>query len=699
MILTLSLLLACSGDDPAKGDPSSSTTSDPDPIWPTQTTTRPTDTWDPADIPLTEWDCALDGSPDPDYAKQLGCQEDFDTLASLPLDASIPGARSVKTVVDQIDGDELYFQNSVKYPIHWEFAYNNLSGNGLPLVPDLSGFNLSEYYSPDRRFILGAVTYYEGPAIWVYEIAPYDSADAGMVEKAFDKIRDNAWFGPALAFHPSSKNIEDTVVPLLPDDIPIVTTERLFEGISYQPLNLGTSVGTLAFYASEDLRDAYVNPCEVVVLDEVPNDLSVTAGIVTEQFQTPLAHINVLAQNRGTPNMGLRGAFDDPALRALENQWVEITVGAFDWSIEAIDPQVGLAACEASRPEPLEATDMDLSVQQITDMEDVLDLDTYDLGDALGVAIPAFGGKASHYSGLTRIGPEVPVPDAFAVPMFFYDQFMQDNGFYDDIDVLLADATFQSDPAFRAEALAELQGRMMDAPIDASFEADLIAKLRAEYPGTRVRFRSSTNAEDLGAFTGAGLYTSESGDPSDPKRPVDVAVKTVWSSVWGPRAFEEREWYGIDHRKVGMALLVHRSFPDEEANGVAITANIFDTTGLEPGFYVNVQAGDESVVLPKPGDVTDQFLYYFEAPGQPVVYLAHSNLVPDGETVLSNEQIYELGVALAAIRDYFYPVYGISGGFYGMDTEFKFDQALGQAGEPTLWMKQARPYPGWSSAQ
>jgi hypothetical protein len=145
--------------------------------------------------------------------------------------------------------------------------------------------------------------------------------------------------------------------------------------------------------------------------------------------------------------------------------------------------------------------------------------------------------------------------------------------------------------------------------------------------------------------------------------------------------------------QVGMALLVHRSFPDEEANGVAITANIFDTSGLEPAFYVNVQDGEESVVQPDAGVISDQFLYYYDQPGQPIVFIAHSNLIPDGETVLTNAQTYELGVALASIRDYFYPVYGINGGFYGMDTEFKFDGEPGE--EPALFMKQARPYPGW----
>lgn len=695
-MLILALLFACNGGDPADKTseptvPSTPTpTTDTEPVLPTLTT-------DTEDVVLVEWPCVLPSDTESDFAQQVGCQADFDQLASLPLDASIPGARSVKTVVDQIDGNNLYFMNSVKYPIHWEFASAHLSGNGLPIVPDLGSFNLTEYYSPDRRFLLGAVTYYEGPDVWAYEIAPYDSASADMVETAFDLIRDNAWFGPALAFHPSSKNIEDTIVPELPADIPVVTTNELFAGIDYQPLNLGSSVGTLAFYAADDLRDAYVNPCEIVVLDAVPNDISITAGIITEEFQTPLAHINVLSQNRGTPNMGLRGAFDDATLRGFETKWVRLTVDAFDWSIEEVTAEEGIAACEASKPEPLEAQPMDLSVQQITDAEDILDLENLWLGDALDAAIPAFGGKATHFGGLVHIGPQVPVPDGFAVPMYFYDQFMTENGFYDDIEALMADKRFQTDPAYRAEELEALQIRMIAAPLDPAFQNALLDKLYAEYPDTPMRFRSSTNAEDLGSFTGAGLYTSMTGDPSDPTRPVDIAVKTVWASVWGPRAYEERDWYGIDHRMVGMALLSHRSFPDEDANGVAITANIFDTTGLEPGFYVNVQAGDESVVLPEPGNTTDQFIYYFDSPGQPIVYLGHSNLVPEGETVLSTEQVYTLGTALDAIHDYFLPVYGTDGGFYGMDTEFKFDVV--EEGQPAqLFMKQARPYPGWNAA-
>jgi hypothetical protein len=91
---------------------------------------------------------------------------------------------------------------------------------------------------------------------------------------------------------------------------------------------------------------------------------------------------------------------------------------------------------------------------------------------------------------------------------------------------------------------------------------------------------------------------------------------------------------------------------------------------------------------------TDQLVYYFYAPGHSTVFLEHSNLVPEGEDVLSPTETFELGVALDAIHNYFYEVYGVEGGFYGMDVEFKFDDRDG-GGPPTIWVKQARPYPGW----
>ena len=110
--------------------------------------------------------------------------------------------------------------------------------------------------------------------------------------------------------------------------------------------------------------------------------------------------------------------------------------------------------------------------------------------------------------------------------------------------------------------LKALRNEMKVAAVDPALMATVTTKLKADYPGVRMRFRSSTNAEDLDGFTGAGLYTSKSGELDNPNSPVDAAIKAVWASIWNSRAWQERQWRSIDHKAVGMALLVHRSFPD-----------------------------------------------------------------------------------------------------------------------------------------
>ena len=196
---------------------------------------------------------------------------------------------------------------------------------------------------------------------------------------------------------------------------------------------------------------------------------------------------------------------------------------------------------------------------------------------------------------------------------------MAQNGFDGRIDALLVDEEFLSDGIYRRSALEELQQDMLEAPVDEELLASLRARLQSQFPDRWIRFRSSTNAEDLNGFSGAGLYRSASGAVGEPERPVDVALKTVWSSLWNFRAYEEREYVSINHTDVAMAVLVHPSFPDETANGVAITANLFDPApGGEDAFYINAQAGAVSVVQPPESTLrADQLVYYYFHNNQP----------------------------------------------------------------------------------
>ena len=77
----------------------------------------------------------------------------------------------------------------------------------------------------------------------------------------------------------------------------------------------------------------------------------------------------------------------------------------------------------------------DLSVQAITPLSEI-GFEDYD----------AFGVKAANVAELGKLGfPEGTAPGGFAIPFYFYDEFMKHNGFYDDVDALLADEVFLTD--------------------------------------------------------------------------------------------------------------------------------------------------------------------------------------------------------------------------------------------------------------
>ena len=647
--------------------------------------------------PSREWSCF--GASDAGFLKELGCLDDYTSLASVPVSASIPGARSVKVVLDTADSNALYFQDSVRYTIHYEFVSRHLSGNGLPVVPSLSSFNTSEYFSPERRFLLAAVSYYEGPRVFALEFSPYDTASAAMMQTLFEAVRSHAYFGDALVFHPTSDAVA-LEAKKLPSSIRIMTTDDLYEGIDYQPLTLATGVGRLRFSTAAAVSATPPSSQDLLVLDEAPNDISVVRGLVTQTFQTPLSHINVLSANRGTPNMGLKGALTNETLRALEGKLVKLTVGALDWSAVEVTQAEAEAFWLVNRPAPVTLPALDFGPSGLVDVGDCTPdpTDGGTLRAAIKESARAYGGKAAQYSILERMADSVvPVKAAFVVPMKHYDDFMRDNGLYARVQGYLDDPAFRTDSAVRVAKLAELHGAIMAGTIRQELLDALVARgAQAPYAGKKLRFRTSTNSEDLDGFPCAGCYESHTADPNDL---VDLrdAIRETYASTWSFRTFEERTFYGIDHFSVGMALLVHTNYPAEEANGVAVTANPFDVSGLDPAFYVNVQSGgDAEVVAPPPGVTSDQFLYYFSQPNQPITFLARSNLIAPNTTVLSVAQTYQLGRALDAIHRRFSEAYGPAAGnqgWYAMDVEFKFDDDA-TPGTPTLYVKQARPYPG-----
>jgi len=252
-------------------------------------------------------------------------------------------------------------------------------------------------------------------------------------------------------------------------------------------------------------------------------------------------------------------------------------------------------------------------------------------------------------------------------------------------DRLLDDPAFQSDSAAREASLDGLRGLIRHLPVDADFGAALDGHIAARFgAGARVRLRSSTNAEDLPEFSGAGLYDSYAADATGADA-ASLEIRKTWASVWNWRAFEERAFWNIDQRAVRMGVAVHPNFPDEQCNGVLITRNLADPTVA--GFYVNVQAGELAVTNPQGGAIPEVFTIA-EAPagGMQVIRQRFSTLSPDAP-LMTDAEVNALYAAAYEVQRHFAALCGRDPYDLAMDLEFKL-----HGPERRLIIKQARPY-------
>jgi len=329
-----------------------------------------------------------------------------------------------------------------------------------------------------------------------------------------------------------------------------------------------------------------------------------------------------------------------------------------------------------------------------TTVQGLVDLETSDFTD-----VDIIGGKAANFAEILNVeidGVQIPTPESsFAIPFYYYEKHIQDAGLDVFINQMLLDPDFINSPAIRKAKLEELQDKIKDAPLDSTLFNLVKNEINNFQNFASFRFRSSTNAEDLENFSGAGLYNSHSAKKNHGSKTIDNAIKKVWASLWNWRAFEERSYYNIVHTSCAMGILVHRSFPDEDANGVVITKNLYNSN---EGFIVNVQFQEYSIVFPEPGILHDQIILFTwsNIPGQQFMpeYLTFSNIPElNGGTVLNHEELMELGAYCMALKKYFYenvyPDCNCDEKDFGLDIEFKVDSTVSFR---KMYIKQARFY-------
>lgn len=391
-----------------------------------------------------------------------------------------------------------------------------------------------------------------------------------------------------------------------------------------------------------------INKKNIVVLERVLDDIPPVAGIITSVPQTPLAHIALLAQARGTPNLYIGDAINNQMFKTWEYYQQKVILKASSNNsfklAEITESEFAIYEKKFSSPA--------VHIKQIDfeDAPETFDLTSAGFSDMHGL-IPLIGGKAGGFLAL-HDGKEIEIPPApIALTIKGYVRHL--NSLDPKISDILQQADFRDNRMVRflvlmgQEAFEErfagcpdsidflnkfwavhkytvlgktvqkggIRGMITQAKIDESYLEMILKTLKERFAFLShfqaLRFRSSSTVEDIEGFNGAGLYESYSGflypeeqsSPKDKTKSVESAIKKVWASYWLFDAFEERENAGIDHLSGNMGIVVHPSFEDslEEANGVVTLQFARNPEGILSRMTVNIQKGALSVTNPPPG--------------------------------------------------------------------------------------------------
>ncbi|HRI48695.1 MAG TPA: PEP/pyruvate-binding domain-containing protein [Pseudomonadota bacterium] len=551
-----------------------------------------------------------------------------------------------KFVIDLKEQRIYYFDPKV-YPLHRDFVFAVLLKQPQTR-PAISEYN-KNYSRQKPRYILGYLAHHLKSDRWDFSFWAGDHIDAAGVRLArsfllrtfFVKDKD-------LYFRPESLLQE----PLLGElkELPTVTNDELYKQVDYQAFATGRAVGRLHIVPPSTAVDALnFAPEEIVILQESYPDITPVAGIVTATFSTPLSHVNLRARAWRIPNAGYHDA--GKRFAALDGQQVLLEVR----DAEMVLRKATAAEVAAWRRKKAATVVLPTPDYAVTELRPLLGMHRGD--------VTRYGAKAANLGEIVSAHlPGVSVPAGFGVPFAAYNNHLQKSGLAAELLALRKDPRYEQDAGFRKQQLAALEKRIIAAPIDAELLAAVAAKIQTDLGGQSVFVRSSTNAEDLPNFNGAGLYYTAPNVKGN--EALALAMKKVWASLWSFRAVEERRLFHIDERAAACALLIVVSLPATAA-GVLVTRNLYEPDN-DHTYTINAQRGLGLRVVD--GRTTpEQVVYNLRFPATKLVSKSADATmlvlgekggvtevpVPSKEVVLTGPRVHALVEAVKRIRHLF----------------------------------------------
>jgi hypothetical protein len=602
---------------------------------------------------------------------RINTRADFDSLARVYYRGRFYALPHVMFVIDRRDHGRIYYVNSKAYQFHKDFV----NAKYLSLERGRA-FYENNYLKSERRFLLGTVAYQTTVDKFTFEFWEGDLLNKELLTEAHAALS-RSFYAP-LFFKATSLAHEETANELNREAgttrVPLLTASELARDAQYQPLNLGAGIGQLRII-DRMTPDTVIDRNQIIIFTDVPVQLTPLSGIITTRPASPLSHVNILAKSWAIPNAHIKNA--DKLFRELEGKYVKLEVreNYYTLTLAGADEVAERNRQWIKRADTITPR-ADLNYKQLTDLKRQRARDA-----------SRFGAKSANLGELICArSPGINVPSGFAIPFYYYRDFILLNNLEERISAAVEEDRFVHDPAYRKARLAEIRLWIQAGRHNEAFRKAVIEKAHREYMNRGLFARSSTNAEDLPDFSGAGLYTTVPNIRADDQ--LMEAIKTVWASVWNYEAYEARESFGMNHFGVYPAVLIQEGV-DADSAGVAITADPFDPN--DPGaVYVNAKRGlgikvvegrrvaEQVIYRPRSNTLQvltrsdeDTMLAFDESGGVKEV-----KIEPD-RAVLTDEMVRRLARAALQIKR----VFG------GHDQDIEWVYRRGQ-----LYIVQSRPY-------
>ena len=569
--------------------------------------------------------------------------------------------RWIKFLILTDDPTRVYFQDGNQRVLHYDFAKAR-----LPRFAGLSraAFDAISLRTNQQQVVLGAILFPPDPKVpeWGIQFAGLDAYPAEWVSRYFRAVCHAVDAAPGLRvlYFPTFEQADAAQASgsaLVSQGIPLGSVFRWING--NQVYSTGWAVGRLKFITGTQIAQAYnegrLKPSDVLLTDGVPAEIPYVAGIISLVPATPNSHVALYAGANSLPFAYVADTNLQQRLRQLDGREIVLRAG-----IRYGYNQVSVADVEGQLDASSRRSLSDLKSPPRVNLQPKALLGSF---SALTTTLmPAdrkhFGGKAVQYGVLRRTIPnncEPAIAFSFDLWESFLDQSIPGEGsLRQSISQRLSGFTnFPPDINAVRIQLAAIRGLITGtATFSPTLRSVVTNALSGFDPARKIRFRSSSNAEDSASFVAAGLYDSFSGcllddlDDNDSgpcgcdstesrERGVFRAIQKVYASFYNDNAFLERLRRRIDESQVAMGVLVHYSTPDEleMANGVAHVANQAARWGpaMLTGDLVT-QLGAVSVTNPDGGAVAEKIRVNGSWADSPSL---RSSLVPLGSTVLT----------------------------------------------------------------